>query len=151
MTDSYDYDLRSSVGFMLGAAYRKASTLFQSRLKPFDITPEQWSVLYQVDKADGLIQKEIAERAGKDRPTTTRILDHLERKRLVARRADNRDRRSFQVGITDKGRNLIRETLPIEMKSNEDVRSCMSEEEYETLIRLLVRIDHHAKDILERE
>ncbi len=151
MTDSSSYDLQRSVGFMLGTAYRKASALFQSRLKRFDITPEQWSILYQVDLADGLIQKEIAERAGKDRPTTTRILDHLERKELVARRTDNCDRRSFQVGITDKGRNLIRETLPIEIKSNEDVRSCMSEEEYETLMRLLIRIDHYTKDILERE
>ncbi|QTH43684.1 MarR family transcriptional regulator [Cohnella sp. LGH] len=151
MTDSSIYDLQRSVGFMLGTAYRKASSLFQSRLKRFDITPEQWSILYQVDLADGLIQKEIAERAGKDRPTTTRILDHLERKELVARRTDNRDRRSFQVAITDKGRNLIRETLPIEIKSNEDVRSCMSEEEYETLMRLLIRIDHYTKDILERE
>lgn len=145
------YDLTRSAGFMMGTAYRKVSALFQSRLKPFDITPEQWSVLYQVHLRDGLIQKEIAERAGKDRPTTTRILDHLEKKGLVARKTGARDRRSFQVGITDKGRRLIRETLPIEKRANADVRGCMNEEEYDALIRLMIRIDQHMTHILERE
>ncbi|MFB9276131.1 MarR family winged helix-turn-helix transcriptional regulator [Cohnella cellulosilytica] len=150
MTDER-YDLTRSAGFMLGTSYRKVSALFQSRLKPHAITPEQWSVLYQVNLEDGLIQKDIAERAGKDRPTTTRILDHLEQKGLVGRRTGDRDRRSFQVGITDKGKELIRETLPIERRANEEVRRCMSDEEYDTLIRLLIRIDRHMIDILERE
>jgi len=151
MNNKEAYNLQRSAGFMLGRSYRKVSALFQSRLKPFEITPEQWSVLYQIHLEDGLIQKEIAERAGKDRPTTTRILDHLEQKGLADRRTGDRDRRSFQVVITDKGRELIRKTLPLELAANEDVRGCMSEEEYDTLIRLLIRIDHHMKDILERE
>jgi len=151
MTRDVHYDLNLSAGFRMGSAYRKVSSLFQNRLKPFDITPEQWSVLYQAAQEDGLIQKEIAERSGKDRPTTTRILDHLEQKGLVGRQIGDRDRRSFKVCITDKGRTLIRETLPLEKQVNEDIRGCMTEREYETLMQLLVRIRLHVNDILERE
>ncbi|MFC4597390.1 MarR family winged helix-turn-helix transcriptional regulator [Cohnella hongkongensis] len=145
------YDLNRSVGFRMGLTYRKLTALFHNRLKPFELTPEQWSVLYQIDREEGLIQKDIAERTGRDRPTTTRILDHLEHKGLAHRRADERDRRSYRVYATDRGRELIRDTLRLELQGNEDVRACMTEEEFETLMRLLGNIEHHVKNILDRE
>jgi len=144
-------DLKRSAGFMMGTAYRKLSALFQSRLKDYDITPEQWSVLYQVNQAEGLIQKEIAERSGKDRPATTRILDHLEQKGLIGRRVGEHDRRSFKVHITDKGRELVEATTPIERQLNADLRQCLSEEEHDVLLELLFRIYRHASDIADRD
>jgi len=144
------YDLNRSVGFMMGTAYRKMTALFHNRLKEFEITPEQWSVLYCVDREDGLIQKEIAERSGKDRPTTTRLLDHLEKKELVYRRTGEQDRRSFRVYATDKGRELIRVTIPIEKRMIEEVRACVADEEYDALLALLYRINEHMKVILDQ-
>ncbi|TVX95951.1 MarR family winged helix-turn-helix transcriptional regulator [Cohnella terricola] len=147
----HDNDLKRSAGFMMGTAYRKISALFQSKLKEYDITTEQWSVLYQVDQSEGLIQKEIAERSGKDRPATTRILDQLEQKGLVGKRVGEHDRRSFKVYITDKGRELVQRTAPIERQLNADLRQCLSEEEYDVLLELLYRMYRHASDIAERD
>lgn len=147
----HPYDLNRSLGFLMGNTYRKLSALFQSGLKEYDITPEQWSVLYQIDQADGLIQKDIAERSGKDRPTTTRILDHLEQKGLVYKQIGENDRRSFRVYITSKGKSLIQETLPIEKRVNTEVRKCLSEEEYETLMKLLITVSGRVNEITERE
>jgi len=147
----HPYDLNRSLGFLMGNTYRKLSALFQSGLKEYDITPEQWSVLYQVDQADGLIQKDIAERSGKDRPTTTRILDHLEQKGLVYKQIGENDRRSFRVYITSKGKSLIQETLPIEKQVNSEVRKCLSEQEYETLMKLLITVSGRVNEITERE
>ncbi|QMV43282.1 MarR family winged helix-turn-helix transcriptional regulator [Cohnella cholangitidis] len=145
------YDLNRSLGFLMGNTYRKLSALFQSGLKEFDITPEQWSVLYQVDQADGLIQKEIAERSGKDRPTTTRILDHLEQKELVYKKIGESDRRSFRVYMTSKGKNLIQETIPIEKRVNAEIKKCIAEEEYETLLKLMMTISIHVNEITDKE
>ena len=64
--------LERSVGFMMGVASRKISQLFMQRLKPYDITPEQWIVLFYVHEHEGMIQTEIAQRTCKDKPTTTR-------------------------------------------------------------------------------
>ncbi|MEW9701673.1 MarR family winged helix-turn-helix transcriptional regulator [Paenibacillus sp. SI8] len=143
--------LDHSIGFNMGLTYRKLSNLLQQRLKVYDITPEQWSVLYQIDKADGLMQKEIAERVGKDRPTTTRILDQLEGKGYVYKKTGENDRRSFLVYITDKGSSLMQETIPIEQKVITDVRQCMSNEEYNLLMNLLIRVSNQVSELTETE
>jgi MarR family transcriptional regulator, transcriptional regulator for hemolysin len=143
--------LDQSIGFSMGVTYRKLSNLLQQRLKEYDITPEQWSVLYQVDKADGLIQKEIAERTVKDKPTTTRILDQLEGKSYIYKKTGQQDRRSFLVHITEKGKSLIQETIPLEQKVINDVKQCMSEDEYDRLMELLLRISHHVNQLTDKE
>lgn len=140
-----------TLGFLMGTTYRKISALFQNGLKEHDITPEQWSVLFQVDRTDGLIQKEIAKRSGKDKPTTTRLLDHLEGKELIYKRTGENDRRSFKVYITEKGRSLIKETVPIEGKVTEEIMNCISSEEYELLMELLLRINNHVGQITDGE
>ncbi|MBO9599947.1 MAG: MarR family transcriptional regulator [Cohnella sp.] len=138
------------IGFAMGLAYRKLAALFQYRLSPHGITPEQWSVLNQIDRSQGLIQKEIAERVGKDKPTTTRILDHLEKKGLIYKKLGQRDRRSFLVYSTDAGKALIRGTTSIEDSVTADVKTCISESEYDTLMDLLMRIQRHIAGQLER-
>ncbi|WP_256762044.1 MarR family winged helix-turn-helix transcriptional regulator [Cohnella sp. WQ 127256] len=146
-----DNQLDLSIGFMMGNTYRKLSSLFQNGLKEHEITPEQWSVLYQIDRTDGLIQKDIAERSGKDKPTTTRILDHLEAKGLIYKRVGENDRRSFLVYISDKGKSLIKETIPIEAQMTKEVKKCISDDEYKLLMELLLRINNHVNEIINKE
>lgn len=132
--------LDSSAGFMMGVTYRKISQLFMQRLKPFDITPEQWLVLYCVREQDGMIQKDIAAKSYKDKPTTTRILDVLESKGMVVRQPGESDRRSFIVHATEKGKELIDETEALERKAVEDATAGINHAEYDLLIELLHRI-----------
>lgn len=150
-TSRQDNGLEHSIGFHMGVTYRKLSGLLQHRLKAYDITPDQWSVLYQVERVGGLIQKDIAERAGKDRPTTTRILDQLEAKGFITKKAGEQDRRSFLVFATKAGSDLIRRTVPVERKVIKDVKACMSEEEYHQLMGLLHRIGAHVNQLQDRE
>jgi len=138
-----------AVGFIMGVTYRKIAALLQHRLKEHDITPEQWSVLNQIDQSEGLIQKEIADRTGKDKPTTTRILDLLEQKGLIHKQTGKQDRRSFVVFSTERGKALIRETIAIEQGVTEEVKRCMSEDEYRVLMDLLERINRHIGGQLE--
>jgi len=144
-------DTHLAIGFIMGVTYRKIAGLLQSRLREYDITPEQWSVLFQIDRSEGLIQREIASRTGKDKPTTTRILDHLEAKGLVLKKAGIRDRRSFLVFSTERGKALIRDTIGIEAGVTEDVKACMTEEEYGELLELLLRINRHVGGLIDAE
>lgn len=105
-----------SIGFQLGYTYRRATHLFSSQLKPYDITPEQWSVLNQIAISEGLNQKEVATRADKDQPTTTRILDLLGKKGLIRREVSPHDRRAFLLHITESGKDLLASTTPIEQE-----------------------------------
>lgn len=140
-----------AVGFIMGVTYRKIASLLQYRLKEYEITPEQWSVLNQIDSSEGLIQKDIAERTGKDKPTTTRILDHLESKGLVFKKTGQSDRRSYVVYATERGKALIANTAMIERGVTEEVKSCMSEEEYDIFMGLLKRINQHVSQELDKK
>lgn len=142
---------RLAIGFVMGVTYRKIASLLHHRLREYDITPEQWSVLNQIDRSEGMIQKEIGERTGKDKPTTTRILDHLESKGLVYKQPGKLDRRSFMVFSSERGKALIKETLPIEEGVTEEVKRCLSEEEYASLTELLLRINDHMEQLLEKK
>jgi len=140
--------LDQSVGFTMGVAYRKLTGLLQQRLKAYDITPEQWSVLYHISRTDGMIQRDIAELAEKDHPTTTRILDHLLKKGLIEKQVNAEDRRAFLVTLTELGHQLLEQTTPIEHSITVDIQQCLSEDEFESFMNALRRIHTHASQLM---
>lgn len=143
--------LDTAIGFVLGITYRKLSNLLQLRIRDYDMTPEQWSVLYRISEQDGLIQKEIADRAGKDKPTTTRILELLEAKGYIVKKTGEKDRRSFLVYITPAGREVVAAIGPIESRLVEEATAGISEQEYKQLIKLLERIDDNVDRLTDIE
>lgn len=138
-----------SVGFLLGATYNKLAALLMHRLKAYDITPEQWSVLYHVADDEGMMQKEIAARTLKDKPTVTRILHQLEHKGFIVRTEDKLDRRSFRIYITDQGKNLITETIPIEDSISEEVKASIGAESHDQLKQYLMELNSYFNKDLE--
>lgn len=87
------------------------SHLFQSH--GFKITPEHWSMLSKLSEKDGITQTELAERARKDRPNTTRILDTLERNGFIRRVRDSKDRRSYRIFLTEGGKATQKKLTPL--------------------------------------
>ncbi|MFD1955650.1 MarR family winged helix-turn-helix transcriptional regulator [Paenibacillus thailandensis] len=143
--------LDDSIGYLLGISYRKLTNLLQHRIRSYDMTPEQWSVLYRINERDGLIQKEIAERSGKDKPTTTRILDLLEAKGYIVKKPGEKDRRAFLVYITEAGKEVVAAITPIEKQLVEEATVSLSDNEYAYLLELLARIDAAVDKLTEKE
>ena len=106
------FRLDDSFGYLINlAAQRLKYELHQTFQETgLDITPEQWAVLNRLWEQDGLSQVELAERTFKDKPGTTRILNLLEKKKLVMRRPDESDGRVMRVFLTQSGLD-IREKL----------------------------------------
>jgi len=69
----------------------KASTAIARRLQKnfkqsaIDITIEQWSVLYHLWKEEGQSQQHLSKATLRDKPSITRLVDNLEKSRLVKR------------------------------------------------------------------
>jgi DNA-binding MarR family transcriptional regulator len=95
----------------------KASTAIARRLqKKFNgaslrITIEQWSVLYHLWKQDGQSQQELCNATFRDKPSTTRLLDNLEKLQLVKRVASEHDRRINRIYLTKTGLKLQEQTM----------------------------------------
>ncbi|MCM3783048.1 MarR family transcriptional regulator [Neobacillus mesonae] len=140
-----------SIGFMLGVAHRRAVNVMTSRLKEYDITTEQWSVLLQIYSNEGLNQKEIAVKAYKDQPTTTRILDMLEKKNLIIRKPSQKDRRAFELFLTEEGRDLSNTLLPIESSFNEEIAQIVPKEDMDVFWKVLSDIGSYLEKLHEKE
>ena len=100
-----DFKLENSFGYLINlSAQRLKYELHQTfQERGYDVTPEQWVVLNRLWEEDGLSQVELAERTFKDKPSTTRILNLLEKKKLVTRRPDENDGRVLRVHLTRSG------------------------------------------------
>ena len=90
-------------GFIIERTAKRMKQSFKKILKEKNagITVDQWVILQELKKEDGLSQFEIASRTFKDAPTVTRIIDLLCKKQLLRRLPDTTDRRKFNIFLTD--------------------------------------------------
>ena len=90
----------------------KASTAISRRLQKnfrdagMEITIEQWSLLYHLWKKDGISQQQLCEHTFRDKPSITRLVDNLEKQKLVRRVASKDDRRINLVFLTDAAKQM---------------------------------------------
>ena len=133
-----------SIGFILNRTGRRVSQLLALRLAPYDVTTEQWSVLARLNEEGTMTQKELAFRVGKDQTNVTRILDQLERKKLVVRTANPEDRRSYLPQVTEEGKRLFERTRRIEQETVRLAAEGLSDGELNELKRLLRHIELNA-------
>lgn len=93
-------------GLLIDRNYR---LIKQSYLKAFrsigvDITTEQWVVLDNLSRNDGLSQNDLATASFKNAPTLSRILDLMVKKKWLIRRRSETDGRSWLIFLTEEGR-----------------------------------------------
>lgn len=97
-------DLKQNLTGLIHRADIKLNTLLAKRLEESGLTPEQFTLMSALWKEDGMNQRVLGERIGKDRPNTTRILEKLERKGFIRRENDPSDKRVHHVLLTDSGK-----------------------------------------------
>lgn len=90
----------------------KASTAIARRLQKkfntagLNLTIEQWSVLYHLWKQDGISQQELCNATFRDKPSITRLVDNLEKLKLVKRVSSKEDRRMNMIFLTSEARKM---------------------------------------------
>ncbi|MEI9955734.1 MAG: MarR family transcriptional regulator [Ferruginibacter sp.] len=60
-------------------------------------------MLYHLWKEDGLSQQQLCDATFRDKPSITRLVDNLEKVKLVKRNASKEDRRINMIVLTDEG------------------------------------------------
>ncbi len=97
----------------------KASTAISRRLQKnfkqanVDVTIEQWSVLYHLWKEDGLNQQQLCDATFRDKPSITRLVDNLEKLKLVKRVPSKNDRRINMIYLTKEAEQLQEQTMAL--------------------------------------
>ena len=123
-----------------------ASTAIARRLQKhfreagLEITIEQWSILYHLWLEDGLSQQELCNRTFRDKPSITRLIDNLEKQKLVKRIASKEDRRINIVCLTDAAKNLQNLTVDLANQTMDEALAGVTKDEIETVKKVLYQV-----------
>jgi len=132
--------LPSLAGYQLRLAQIAIFRDFAQSLGEFDVTPGLFGVLVIIDANAGLKQSELARAAHLDRSTVVSVIDNLERRGLVERRAADNDRRSNALVLTPEGSALLKKLKRRVSDHEKRLVQHMTEDERATLVALLQKI-----------
>ena len=109
----------------------------------YKITMEQLAVLEILNFHGDMNMTELSNTVWKQNANITKIVDKLEKRQLAIRKAVAGDRRANLISITNKGKQLFEEVIPIVLEVYEDVVSCITEEEEAITLNILKKIITH--------
>ncbi|MBP3942317.1 MarR family transcriptional regulator [Sphingobacteriaceae bacterium WQ 2009] len=128
--------------FLTGKASTAMSRRMQRNFKEVGIaiTAEQWSILYNLWMEEGLTQQELANRTFRDKPSITRLINNLEKQKLVIRVNDKEDRRSNLIYLTKIGRQMKGLTMDQATRTIQEALEGVSREDVEQAHKTLHRV-----------
>ena len=121
----------------------KASTAIARRLQKkfnragLNLTIEQWSVLYHLWKEDGKSQQDLCNATFRDKPSITRLVDNLEKLKLVKRVPSKDDRRMNMIVLTNEAKKLQDQAMDLATETLNEALEGVPEERIEVCKEVL--------------
>lgn len=126
-------------------AYRAVNDQVNKSIHSFGVNPTEFAVLELLyHKGDQPLQQ-IGEKILLASGSITYVIDKLEKKGLIVRKACEKDRRVTYASITDKGTAFIEEVFPKHEQTIHETLSGLTAEEKEQAIALLKKLGYGAK------
>ena len=131
-----------NLGMLIGQVHRLSTKRFvqNSHNSGLDISMDQWIVLGPIWENDGVSHKEISEYCLKDKTSVTKIIDTLEKKNIVVRVSDQLDHRVKRVVLSNKGKELFLQAIPIMELTRDQLREGITEQDIESFRSVLTKI-----------
>ena len=133
--------------FITGMASTAIARRLQKNFKQegIEITIEQWSVLYHLWKKDGISQQDLCNASFRDKPSITRLVDNLEKLKLVKRVPSQTDRRSNSIMLTEAAKKLQEKTMEIASRTLNEALEGVAADDVETAKKVLQQVYDNLK------
>ena len=105
-----------------------------------NLTPEQYLVMDVLWDAETLSQQAIADIIQKDKNSVTKFIDSLEKKGLVYRTVNKKDRRVNDIIVTEEGKKLKTKTTEVAIKMMRNVLDNIKEEDLMAFDKVMMQI-----------
>ena len=140
MTDS-GAERRQPVAFLLAQVGGYAAQRFGERVAELGLQPGDVGILRIIARHEGaLSQQALAGLLGVGPSRVVALIDGLEKKGLVTRARSARDRRNYELTLTDAGREVMTQMRRIGTAHDREITSALSTEERAALGALLGRV-----------
>ena len=124
---------------------------YDRALEPLGLNLTDASLLAYVVETGPLKQTLIADHLGIGRAAAGNVIDRLQKRGLVERRADDNDRRVWLVAPTATGKELAAEVASIDIQLRHDLRLGIDRHERQMLATLLVRLQRNLQSARARD
>ena len=142
--------LFDNLGFLIGQTNHIKDRLLEQHLASAmleeEITATQAKVLFQIYKFQSYRPSDIGKMLNVDKSSITRMVERLEKKALLERKPDPEDRRSCLLYLTDKGRAMVSQSLPLALNALNELEQALSDEEKAQLRHCLQKIIQSSLD-----
>lgn len=106
-----------------------------------NLTVSQFGILEALYKLGPMYQRDLAAQILKTTGNITTVIDNLEKRELVQRIREMKDRRYFQVVLTPEGAKLIKRIYPAHVKRVDQVMEKLTKAEQEDLKQLCEKLE----------
>ena len=108
-----------------------------------EISKEQWLVIKKLSDTDGQIQNDLAFITNRSKTSLTRLINTMEKKGLVYRVISKEDKRINHIYLSDLGKEIFSNSLPVLKDLIIDLQDGISIEDLEKTKKVLRRIQNN--------
>ena len=131
---------KGQAAFLLAQLGAHAASQFTERLGVLDLAPPDAGILRLLRVAAGLSQQELASKLQIHPSRLVAILDNLEKRQLVERKANPDDRRQYSLHLAKDGGEILQRIGKVAKEHQDALLSALNSEERDKLTGLLRRI-----------
>ncbi len=128
------------LGYLLFLVSRGHHNLANRVFSQAGLSRGQPSVLFELDKSDGITQTELAKTIEVTQATLTNMLHRMEASNLITRVRDTEDGRFTRIYLTDSGRKTLAQAIELKEVMEQTAFAGFSLEEQQLLKKYLERI-----------
>jgi DNA-binding MarR family transcriptional regulator len=140
LDDPASYRLEEQIGFVLRRAHQKATSIFNSVMSEFGVTPTQFAALAKLDDAGRVSQNELGRLTAMDPATIWGVINRLIKRGYVAQSPAPDDARLVMVELTDAGRKAILRMKAVAANVSRETLRPFTADEARQLLDLLGRL-----------
>ncbi len=117
--------------------WQKLSRYYNQRLAKFDLTVPKALLLLEITPGSGENPKHLSQELDLENSSMTGLLDRLEKKGLIIRERDPKDRRGILVSLTAEGVHARETIKSLVEELDQKLRDALSPEEIKTFRKVM--------------
>jgi DNA-binding MarR family transcriptional regulator len=131
------HKLADSLGFQVNMTANAMKNRFNTFLKPYGLTSEQYVIMKSVEEHPDISPTQLSAITFKDKTTITRMIDTLVKNAMLIRTPKQDDRRAYEIRWSRKAEKIMNEILPVTEDIITKLRSQFDADELRTFLRIL--------------
>lgn len=135
-----DYDPRQHPAQLVRRVHQRGASLFTRNVQRDNLSVTQFVALVTLLREGDMGQADLGRRCAMDPSTTTVVLRKLQADGLIAKTRDPDDQRVMRLSLTDAGRAVAKDHVPISVAAGEALLKPLTEIEKTLFLALLHKL-----------